>query len=382
MLEGLESRELLSFIGSEQQVNPNGNQYDFADTWAANASHPGTAGTSVVVWVNDYFGSGDRDIWAQRYNRYGARVGAPISVDFTGNDSIDPAVTMDSTGRFAVTWTNDNTDQVMQRQFNASGGALTGIQLVSGSAREPDVAAYNSAFVVTYTHTDAVDDTGIRARRTVWGGGPAAAVTINDTASDETHSSIAMAPNGRFNVAFQREFVEDDNDIYIRGYNPGGFGLRFQSTVDFSGLDDTIPDVSIDNAGSAIVAYQREFGAGDRDVHARRVNNDGVVGGLLAIADSTEDEYSPSIALAQVGGRYVATYYTWPTDAGVAVREFSPTGVLLATLGPVTANDPVGDFAGQYRPAISIDGFNRYMVTYTRFGGADQDIFVRRDLLT
>ena len=58
----------------------------------------------------------------------------------------------------------------------------------------------------------------------------------------------------------------------------------------------------------------------------------------------------------------------------VQVTEMSASNTSLATLGPVSG---VG-------PAISIDGFDRYLVTYTRFNSSSGlgDIFSRRDFLS
>jgi hypothetical protein len=46
----------------------------------------------------------------------------------------------------------------------------------------------------------------------------------------------------------------------------------------------------------------------------------------------------------------------------------------LATLGPVTG----------FNPWISIDGFDRYVVTYTRYNSSSghYDVFSRRDFLS
>ena len=114
MLESLETRNLLSFIGPEQRVSFN--PQTTANTSSDNASS--SNGTSVAVWVNAS-SSTDHDIWAQRFDQFGNRTGAPIQVDFLGSDnSFDPHVSMDSTGNFVVAWENlnsDGTENIMMR---------------------------------------------------------------------------------------------------------------------------------------------------------------------------------------------------------------------------------------------------------------------------
>jgi hypothetical protein len=75
------------------------------------------------------------------------------------------------------------------------------------------------------------------------------------------------------------------------------------------------------------------------------------------------------VALAETGGMFVVAYNT---ESGVQVTELSASNSPVTTLGPVTGSNP----------AISIDGYNRYLVTYTYFNGSNDDIFSRRDLLT
>ena len=62
----------------------------------------------------------------------------------------------------------------------------------------------------------------------------------------------------------------------------------------------------------------------------------------------------------------------YDTEIGVQVTEMSAFDTSLATLGPVSGFDP----------AISIDGFDRYLVTYMRFNSLSghNDIFGRREL--
>ena len=98
-VEALGGRALLSFLGSESRVSLNPQATDNSET--DNASSPDR--TSVAVWVNTHSNT-DNDIWAQRFDSYGHAAGAPTPVDVTHANSLDPHMSMDGQGRFAVTW--------------------------------------------------------------------------------------------------------------------------------------------------------------------------------------------------------------------------------------------------------------------------------------
>src|SRR5262249_798078 len=131
-------------------------------------------GTSVAVWTNTN-GFTNHDIWAQRYDRDGRPAGTPIAIDtLTTDDSIAPRVAMDSQGRFVVAWENRNTANVMMRNYSAAGAPLTGIIRVSAAGAtntQPDVAASDGSFVITWTHQVSATDDDIRAERFVISGG-------------------------------------------------------------------------------------------------------------------------------------------------------------------------------------------------------------------
>src|SRR5262249_1541667 len=131
---------------------------------------------------------------------------------------------------------------------------------------------------------------------------------------------------------------------------------------------ESAPSVSMDNAGNAVVAYQ-EYITPDWGIYANRVSSAGVVGGRIQVQDhgGGVNELYPSVALAPSGGLFVVAY---DTPGGVQVTEMSAADTAMATLGPVTGSGP----------AISIDGYGRYLVTYYRSNPAN--VFSRRDFLS
>ena len=374
-LESLETRNLLSFIGSEHQVSldPNTN---FASDNASSSN-----GTSVAVW--DAFSSTTPDIWAQRFDRFGNPTGAPIQVDTLASDvSVDPHVSMDSTGRFVVAWENfnaDGTSNIMMRYFSASGSPITGITRVSkpGSTDfSPDVAASNGSFVISWTHLLSATDLDIHAERFVISDGVPVGqgfFGVNTDTNLENASSVAMSPDGSFDIAYERQFSVEDWDIFANQYNGSGSFLR-SVAVNVDSNFESSPSVSMDNSGNAVIAYE-EDGSSDFGIYANRLSAGGSLSNRITVRDvGGVAERGPSVALAPSGGQFVVAYSTGVGLDSVQVTEMSASNTSLATLGPVSGG--LG--------AISIDGFDRYLVTYTLFNSLSghNDVFGRRDFLS
>jgi hypothetical protein len=126
----------------------------------------------------------------------------------------------------------------------------------------------------------------------------------------------------------------------------------------------------MDNAGNAVVVYQW-FAFTDYGIYSTRLSSGGAVDSVFFVRDvSGIDETDPSVALAPTGGQYVVAYNA---PNGVQVTEVDSNNAVLVTLGPVDG----------FRPAISLDGFGRYTVTYERFNEftGHEEVFTRRDLL-
>jgi hypothetical protein len=369
-VEPLEGRALLSFLTSEHRVSTNPQTTDNTDSDNASSAN----GASVAVWVNAV-SDHNHDIWAQRFDPAEHPAGAPIQVDtLAARDSVGPHVAMDAQGRFVITWKDnhpDGTASVMMRYYSAAGAPLTAITQVTPAGSEdfsPDVAASNGSFVITWAHNTSSTNDDINAERFVISGGVPHGQGIFKVTGHAEFASVAMAPNGRFDIAYARLSSSTGWDIFASQYGSAGNRLRSNISINLDFYDELYPSVAMDNAGNAVVAYQRyagPFGA----IYANRLSSGGAVGNLV-FAQSVDAGTNPSVALAPTGGQYVVAY---DTDFGVEVTEVDSDDAPLGTLGPVNG----------FGPAISLDGFGRYTVTYERVNATTGyfDIFSRRDLL-
>ena len=366
-LESLEGRQLMS-LGSEFSATVNTTTRN-AQFGSANASS--SNGSSVVVWT-DTFSPTDHDIRAQRFNSAGQKTGSEIVVSFSSLDEGSPSVAMDNRGNFVVTWVQTqpggDTNVVAQR-FNSAGTAVGGVvQVGAGTFKEhnPSVAMdAHGDFVVAYTRdTNYSNDNTPDVFAKLYNASNQLLNVVNVavTASADDHASVAMTPDGRFDVAWEHTFSTNDHDIYMNRYSASG-GLLGTSYIETSTAFESRPSVSMDDSGNAVVAWQRQI-FGNNDVIARRVSASGVLGAETTIAATSFSEESPKVALKRTGGSYVVVYNGFDqTSEHVRVAE-------------VSASDQVTTFDAGVRSdaSVSINGAGQYVVTYTSNDGGDLNI--------
>ncbi len=375
-LEMLEGRQLMT-LGAQFPTPINTTHIGGAEG-AANASSAN--GSSVVVWT-DTVTPTNHDIYAQRLNSAGLKIGPEIIVSNSPDDEGSPSVAIDNQGDFVVAWTqtqpNGNTN-ILAQKFNPSGNAVGGIVPVAVGTfaqTDPHVAMDAAGdFVVAYTRNTNNNNPDIFAKLYNVNEQLVSVVSVATTSSAETNSSVAMTPDGRFDVAYQIA-LPGNNETILNAYSAQGALLEARTIA----FDATNPSVSVDNAGNAVVAWQ-QYSSSSSDVLARRVSSSGVLGPVLNIATpSYPNVYyeNPSVALTRDGsGAFVVAY---DVDAPI---------LLIRSANQPSANQPVGDSVqvAEVTPsntvttlsagpdlgpaAVSINNSGQYLVTYTTVGSS------------
>jgi hypothetical protein len=184
-------------------------------------------------------------------------------------------------------------------------------------------------------------------------------IDVAASAKNASQSSVAMTADGRFDVAYQFAFSSSDSDVYMSRFSSAGV-LLGNNAVAASFASEGAPSVSVDDAGNAVVAYQKSVVSNGNitvSIGVRRVTSAGVVGPEKIIPSIGGYAVTPSVAVKRAGGGYVVGYITT-----LAFGEFfNPT----AFVTEVDANDAVkGTFslgAQRFVPSVSIDGTNQYL---------------------
>jgi hypothetical protein len=362
-LETLEGRQLMSLAAEfPAPINTTLRNTQFA---SANAS---SVNGSVTVWT-DSLNFTSHDIRAQRLNALGQKVGPEIVVNAGGIDDDQPAVAMDARGDFVVAWRqalgNGDTNVLAQR-YNAVGAPIGGVVGVGvGTFREhnPSVAMDGRGdFIVSYTRDTNNNNPDIFAKRYDVNNNLFQVVNVALSPLAENNSSVAMTPDGRFDIAYEVTVSPTVHDILLGQYTASGAIQDFRQ-IAASGAFATLPKVSVDIGGNAVVAWESVFN-GNADVLATRVFASGVQGRVIPIATSAFGERNPSVASEGRGGAFVVAYDAdTPFITHVRVAEVS-------AFNHVTTFD-----AGvRFNPAVSINSANKYLVTYTSDDTGDFNI--------
>jgi hypothetical protein len=367
-VEALEGRQLMS-VGPEFVVNPLTNKFVLT---SANASS--TNGTSVVVWTESDVSSTGRisppNVKAQRFDASGAKAGPAFFV--TGLNRIAsgefaPSVAMDAQGDFVVSWTelevNGDTN-VLAQKFNSAGVRTTSAVVPVGDGTLPELESSvamdaKGDFVVAYTRNTTVNNQDVFAKLY----GTASQLRTVDTVASsviggESAPSVAMTPDGRFDVAYQLRLSGTTGDIYAARYSAAGSPLGV-SPVALTSAIELAPSIGMDDQGFAVVAYEKIVN-NKSSVEAKRVNPFGTVGPEIDVHVSVEPEISPVVAVEHSGGAFAVAYIRNSSHERFPVVEIS-------VVDDTNRVRSITQLNADNFPAISTSGSDDFLLTYVSF---------------
>jgi len=355
-------------------------------------------GNYVVVWASQNPGTEEDpgNILAQRYNRFGEKLGGEIIVNsYRTGLQIDPDVAMDQYGNFVVTWSGEGEDDdegIWARVFSNSGTPLDEqfrVNQERDHTQEMSTIATDryGNFVVTWT-SEAQEEqgvapnrdlTGVYARRfTLAGVARGDEFQVNtETINRQENSDIAMTDDGRFVIVWASD-GQDGSDwgIYGQRFNANGTKAGGEFRVNtFTDDKQVTPRVAMDAAGNFVVAWasfsnesvSNEYRSG-YDIFARRYAASGAARDGSEFRVNEEHEHwqiAPTVSMAD-NGDFVISWASFsqdrdrlvdPRDYGVYARRYAADGSVLppdefrvnaTTIGdqttPDVAVDPDGDF--------------------------------------
>jgi len=365
--DDLEGRQLLS-LGAEFPINSITSAAETSPVTASSSN-----GSSIAVWEHS-FGNGS-DLQAQRFNAQGAKVGPQLFIaGKVGVNMTQPSVAMDAKGDFVVSWTQSpgsgGTD-VFAQKFNPNGVAINGVVPVGvGTFAETQSSVGMDAggdFVVAYTRNTNNTTPNVFAKVYNTNSQLLSVTPVGGTEFVEDAPSVAMAPNGLFDVAYQFHPNKSTVDVFASRY---GFNGALLGEFAIAGGTATVgaPSIAIDNHDNAVIAYQ-QFDGNNWDIFARRLNSTNSLGGVITVQATPTNEMIPSVALEGNAGAFVVAYQSF---SSVNVTEVNASNAVISTH---TAG------SSRFFPHVSINGQNKYLLAYTTNAPSGNNIAGRFGLL-
>ena len=402
------------------------------------AESPGAAavdgdGDHIVVYTAKAPATGLDRVYVAMYNADGspsARKPAAFAVTPTvaaGVSQRYATVACDGDGDFVVTWTQVGTNgygDVYGCRFNSVGVAQTAIGTNSdGSFRLNTYTANNQQwsnvamdtagnFIVTWTSYGQEDNGqnglgyGVYARRYDSFGAPLASeFQVNvTTAGDQQDSTVSLADNGMFVVAWQSSQDGVDDDIYSRVFNadgsayvdpnPNGFGgspLTGERSVNTTTAgNQRYPDVAMNLAGTQYIVTWESSGQDGSGwgIYSRTL--------LVTTPPAATRVNNVSKTIPDSATARPTSPIEWPTDdtiqtvtvsfAIVSNRPVNLSDLTIWLTGPFSKNpdadpgtpgfdgailvDRVPGFSGAFTgPALNADGTTNYGAGDSAVGG-------------
>jgi hypothetical protein len=341
--------------GSEFQVNTYTTGHQFSPQIGCDA-----AGNFVVVWHSQpvSVGSGPDDIFGQRFDASGGKVGAEFRVNtYTTGSQSRPALAVGSAGSFVVVWTSDNQASgldVFGQRFNASGSKVGPEFLVntytSDTQYSPQVALGRSGdFAVVWTSVGQDGSvTGIFGQRFDAAGvkrGPEFQVNSYTTGT-QGQPRVAVDRGGNFIVVWHSDTPDQSFGIFGQRFDASGAKVGPEFAVNaYTPNGQYNPSLAVDSRGNFVVAWHGDVldGSGD-GIAGRHFDRAGrALGSQFPInVYRSSDQIAP--ALADTGRGFVAAWTNTSDQDGSGAGIFgrrerlAPEGLMVDAHGIGTSD--------------------------------------------
>ncbi|MFO0905951.1 MAG: calcium-binding protein [Pirellulales bacterium] len=366
-------------VTSEFKVNTESLRDQVTPSVAMNSN-----GQIVATWVSEGIPGSGSDVFGQRINDLGQLVGDEFRVnDTTLASQVVPAVTIDSSGNYLVTWQSvhqDGTSEgIIGRLYGPTGQTLYSEFVVNtkveGPQTKPAVSSNaDGRAVVTWFTNDETHGPAIAAQRfqmpslnpTFRIGEEVELATV--TSMPESSASAAMDLNGRSIVVWEA-YDADGSGLGVFAQRIDEFGDRvgdpFLVNVGATDGNQYAPAVAVSAEGAFVVVWQGESSVGDGyDIFAQSFDALGGSLGAPFIVNTTlaGDQGAPAIAMDEAGDFVVV----WQGDVAdgstdIFARRFDSTGTPVDAL-----EQPVNHFTGldQVMPTVAMNATGEYAIAW------------------
>ncbi|QDU82544.1 FG-GAP repeat protein [Polystyrenella longa] len=341
-------------------------------------------GSFAVTWTGK--GPGDANgVFARIFNAAGVPQGAEFLVNqTTAGAQLNPSLTADSAGGFAVVWQGNGTgdsEGVFYRRFNNLGSPLTSeVRVNATTAGTQDSArvtqAANGDFIVVWSGAGPGDTVGVFARRLTSAGAlTGSEVLINTQTSGQqvTPSVVADYTGGGFLVVWSHQLSGNDYDIKLRHVNgsdtPTGSSQTVNQVLDNRQWNPTVIQRPTAGGDQFVVAWS---GYGDGDtagVFTRAVDTSLVpVTDETLVSSSTTGQQRTGVggqhaSAAAADGRYITTWWSDEGDgdgAGVFGLLYRADGSKVG--GPFIVSTTTAQ--DQINPSVTMQDNGKFMIVW------------------
>jgi hypothetical protein len=343
-------------------------------------------GSFVVVWTSESQDGDLGGVVGQRYNRFGAKAGAEFQVNTytTGGQGV-PAIATDVQGNFVVVWkgagSGDPTGIFAQR-YDANGAPIGGEFRVNTTTsllqENPAIAmAPDGRFVVVWERPGILgqrfDATGAKA------GGEFEISKY--PGANRSLPAVATDAAGRFVVVWTAYLQDGDSDaVFGQRFDAAGakVGSAFQVNTYTTGVQD-YPAIAMDRTGNFVVVWESvgQVGGGFIDLFGQRFNAGAEkLGAEIPVnAYTTDAQEAASVALEADGG-FDVMWQSFGEDGdgnAIAGQRFDRTGARRG-FGLLSA-EFVGGNQTNPRIATSPSGL---VVAWTGYDGDEMGVRAKR----
>ncbi|MGB7258147.1 MAG: Ig-like domain repeat protein [Pseudolabrys sp.] len=324
-------------------------------------------------------GNDNSGIYGQRYNKNGAKNGGEFRITTTANEQTQPSVAALGDGGFVVAWTSNGEDGsglgIYAQRYNKS-GAKSGVEIevnstTTNNQSQPAVAGLaDGGFVVAWA-SNKQDGSGLgiyaqRYTKTSVKSGGEFKVNTTTTRSQQM-PSIAALENGGFVVVWasnaQAQFGYDiDGQLFNKKSAKLGGEFLVNTT---RAKDQTQPAVAASASGFVVAWTSAGQDGSGLGVYAQRFNVSGAkLGGEFRVNTTTaNDQSEPAVATFADGG-FVIVWTSQGQDGsgnGVYGQGYDTNGNPLNSeflINTTTAKD-------QWQPRAAALSANGFVVVWT-----------------
>src|SRR5262245_62062582 len=270
------------------------------------------AGSRVVVWTQQN-GVAGTDIFAQRINGFGDKVGQVIRVTNTTDNEREPDVCMDGFGNFFVSYTHDHLSSTHLEiaRFTAAGAFVERLFVPSTlqfiNERDAHIACSSlDKLVLSYTQVTGTGEQDVLARtygivsghlketRLIFAANQAGVAEADSDVARRAAVPVVTATSFVITYVVNGDVLArrfDDNGNLINPANPV---LRIADRT----FPENDPSIAVNANGRFAVAWQQRVNFfGGNDIAARTFDVNGVLAPIRNVQTSSLDDTAPEVVI-------------------------------------------------------------------------------------